>query len=273
MLTLDRADLDLVFVPTGLVFLMIYHLYLLYKIIKHPNSTAIGFENGNKRIWVRKMMEDMPRNTSTALQVISNNTSTATYLISLSITLSSLIGTIVGSSPNNSQAKGLVNEIIYGDRSLTTASVKYATLMLCFLTAFMAHVQCIRYYIHVSYLISTPGSSVPVHYVENAVVRGSNFWSLGLRAYYFAFPLLLWIFGPIPMFTCCLVMVSFLYFLDSKDNSTRPFGIKEEQTVLYKEIETRGQVIESSSGKQALGIGNMLMPQIEFQQLQLQCNS
>ncbi|KAF7816601.1 uncharacterized protein G2W53_030570 [Senna tora] len=51
-------------------------------------------------------------------------------------------------------------------------------------------------------------------YVASAVNRGSYFWSLGLRAFYFSFPLFLWIFGPIPMFVSCVVLVFMLYFLD-----------------------------------------------------------
>lgn len=255
---IPKAYLDIVLVPTGLLFLGVYHLYLLYRILKHPHSTAIGFENDKKRIWVHKMMEGIPRNTEIALTVISSNISAATYLAGLSISLSSVIGTIVGSSTTSSQSKILANQIIYGDRSTSVGSVKYASLLLCFLTAFMSQVQCIRYYTHVSFLISTPGLSVPVHYVEDAVIRGSNFWSLGLRAYYFAFPLLLWVFGPIPMFTCSLGMVCFLYFLDSKDNPIAPFGVKEHKTVL--DINQRGQVTESGNGHPTLASFMMQSP-------------
>ncbi|XP_031098360.1 uncharacterized protein LOC116002377 [Ipomoea triloba] len=58
-------------------------------------------------------------------------------------------------------------------------------------------------------------------YVGMTVNRGSYFWSLGLRAFYFSFPLFLWIFGPIPMFLCCVVLVFMLYFLDF----TMDFGL------------------------------------------------
>lgn len=223
-------SLDLVLVPTGLLFLVAYHVYLLHRIIKHPNSTVIGFENGNRRVWVQQMLENTPSYTGLALSVISSNISTATYMASLSITLSSLIGTIVGigttGSSSDASSKGLVNKIIFGHKSAATSSIKYASLMVCFLVAFLSHVQSMRYYIHVSFLISTPNSSVPADYIEKAVIRGSNFWSLGLRAYYFVFPLLLWISGPIAMFVCTLGMISFLYFLDSTQNPVPPFGIK-----------------------------------------------
>lgn len=63
-------------------------------------------------------------------------------------------------------------------------------------------------------MISTPDSYVPVSSVEIAVIRGGDFWSLGLRALYFALDLLLWFFGPIPMFICSVTMVMVLHYLD-----------------------------------------------------------
>ncbi|XP_028108926.1 uncharacterized protein LOC114307712 isoform X2 [Camellia sinensis] len=87
--------------------------------------------------------------------------------------------------------------------------------------------QSIRYYSHASILINVPLKKMTLHdhhhchsghltpeYVGRTVNRGSYFWSLGLRAFYFSFPLFLWIFGPIPMFISCLVLVFLLYFLD-----------------------------------------------------------
>uniref|UniRef100_A0A0A9DYV4 Uncharacterized protein n=1 Tax=Arundo donax TaxID=35708 RepID=A0A0A9DYV4_ARUDO len=38
---------------------------------------------------------------------------------------------------------------------------------------------------------------------------------MGLRALYFATTLLMWIFGPIPMFACSVLMVVILHMLDS----------------------------------------------------------
>jgi uncharacterized membrane protein len=245
-------NLDLVLVPTGILFMVTYHVYLAYRIIKYPETTVIGFENSNKRVWVQQMIKDVPQYTSLALQVVSSNISAAVYLASLSLTISSLIGTIVAfAEANRSSATSnqLVNEIFFGNKSSLTSSIKYASLLLCFLVAFISYVQCTRYYIHVSFLISTPNSGVPEDYVERAVIRGSNFWSLGIRAYYFAFPLLLWITGPIAMFVCSLGMISFLYFLDFTANPIPAFGIKSTSKRLREPVYDIGRAIESSSGR------------------------
>ncbi|URD94970.1 hypothetical protein MUK42_31917 [Musa troglodytarum] len=210
---LDRESIDLVLVPAGLAILFGYHLLLLYRVFRFPHTTVIGYENHNKRAWVERMMQTTPEETAIALQVISSSISASSNLASLSIALSSLIGTWIGSS-----SKVLMSEVIYGDTSQTTSSVKYVSLLTCFLAAFTCFIHSARYLVHASFMLSTLDSDIPISYVQNAVIRGSNFWSMGLRAMYFATALLLWIFGPIPMFACSVFMVMILHFLDT--NST-----------------------------------------------------
>ncbi|XP_010919292.1 uncharacterized protein [Elaeis guineensis] len=207
---LDRGSIDLVLVPSGLAILFGYHLFLLYRILRFPHTTVIGYENHNKRAWVERMLQMTPEDTGLALQVISSNISASSNLASLSIALSSIIGTWAGST-----SKVFMTEVIYGDTSQATSSVKYIALLICFLAAFTCFIHSARYFVHASFLMSTLDSDIPVSFVQTAVIRGGNFWSMGLRAMYFATTLLLWIFGPIPMFLCSVFMVVILHFLDT----------------------------------------------------------
>lgn len=151
------------------------------------------------------------RNVSTALSVIQSNTTTATFLASVSLTLCSLIGAWIANISNIF----FQSQLIYCDTSPNTISIKYICLLTSFLVAFSCFVQSARHFVHANYLISTPDSFIPVSSVEIAVIRGGDFWSLGLRALYFALDLLLWFFGPIPMFICSVVMVLVFHYLDS----------------------------------------------------------
>lgn len=72
------------------------------------------------------------KDTGIALTVIASNIGAATYLASLSIGLSSLIGAWVGSSSNNI----FMSDLIYGDRRSSTISIKYISLLAFFLFAF-----------------------------------------------------------------------------------------------------------------------------------------
>ncbi|XP_016504998.1 uncharacterized protein LOC107822924 [Nicotiana tabacum] len=206
----QKEHLDLYLVPSGLLIMFAYHLFLLQRYIKNPHTTVIGFENNDKIAWVKKIMQTENRDVTTALDVLASNNSGATFLATVCLTLSSLIGAWMANSSTLFRS-----ELIYGDTRPVTISIKYISLIIFFLVAFSCFVQSSRCFIHANYLISIPNSEVPASYVELAVIRGGDFWSIGLRALYFAITLLLWFFGPIPMFVTSIGMVFLLYYLDT----------------------------------------------------------
>uniref|UniRef100_A0A7C9D5E6 DUF599 domain-containing protein n=1 Tax=Opuntia streptacantha TaxID=393608 RepID=A0A7C9D5E6_OPUST len=206
--------LDCILVPLGLMVMLGYHLCLLYRVIKEPTKTIVGVHAISRGFWVHAMMEEAPKNGVLAVQTLRNNIMASTLLASTAITLSSVIAVLMTSTGNN-RALGLV----FGDQSQMGFSVKFFSILVCFLSAFLLNVQSIRYYSHASILINVPlknmaSPSLTAEYVSGIVNRGGYFWSLGLRAFYFSFPLFLWIFGPIPMFCSCLSLVILFYFLD-----------------------------------------------------------
>ncbi|KAF8021198.1 hypothetical protein BT93_G1588 [Corymbia citriodora subsp. variegata] len=192
-MSFEKKDLDVVLVPRGLLIMFVYHLQLLYRYLHEPHTTVMGFENFNKRFWVRAIMQ------------------AATFLVSVSLTLCSLIGAWISNTNNNF----FVSELVYGDTWATTLSIKYISLLICFLLAFSCFIQSARHFVHANYLISTPSPNVRTKGVEVTVIRGGDFWSVGLRALYYALNLLLWFLGPIPMFLDSIFMVLFLHYIDS----------------------------------------------------------
>ncbi|GLT49258.1 hypothetical protein SLA2020_228270 [Shorea laevis] len=221
---MEKRYLDFVLVPLGIFIMVAYHVYLFYRIINHPTKTVIGINAMNRRYWVLSMMEDVAKNGVLAVQTLRNNIMASTVLASTAIMLSSLIAVLMSSGNGNGNGNKFgLGWFDYGDRSERAFSIKFFSILLCFLVAFLLNVQSIRYYSHASILINVPFKKISPHqrhhqltadYVATTVNRGSYFWSLGLRAFYFSLPLFLWIFGPIPMFLCCLLLVFMLYFLD-----------------------------------------------------------
>ncbi|CAH9130424.1 unnamed protein product [Cuscuta epithymum] len=219
----EKKYIDLLLVPAGLLFMFAYHLFLLYRYLHTPHTTVIGFENNDKRAWVEKIMQssssssssdqsgNSPTVVATALEVLSSNNTGATFLATVSLTLSSLIGTWMAS---NNSSTVFSSDLIYGDTRPETMGVKYISLLVCFLLGFSCFIQASRNFLHANYLISMPDTDMPISYVETAVIRGGEFWSLGLRSLYFAITLLFWFFGPIPMFVTSLCMVLMLHYLD-----------------------------------------------------------
>ncbi|KAK7275925.1 hypothetical protein RIF29_17052 [Crotalaria pallida] len=216
---MEKKVLDFILVPTGLLVMFAYHLWLLLRVVRHPTKTVIGVNAINRRFWVQAMMEDVSKNGVLAVQSLRNNIMASTLLASTAIMLSSLIAVLMSSG---NKEKTVVSEA-FGDRSDLGLSIKFFSILVCFLLAFLLNVQSIRYYSHASILINVPFKKLSpnvrhqmltAEYVAATVNRGSYFWSLGLRAFYFSFPLFMWIFGPIPMLFSCFVLVFMLYFLD-----------------------------------------------------------
>ncbi|XAR71560.1 hypothetical protein NMG60_11017898, partial [Bertholletia excelsa] len=211
-----RDFLDYTLVPSGLLILGAYHAWLLHCIVHHSSTTVIGLNAINRRFWVRAMMQQDSKNGIVAVQTLRNNIMASTVLASTAILLSSLIAVLMSNNDGGNSA----GRVDFGNRSLLGLSIKFFCILVCFLGGFLLTVQSIRYYSHVSILINVPvdqrcrSHRLYVEYVGRTLNKASYFWSMGLRAFYFSFPLFLWIFGPIPMFISCPILVLLLYFLD-----------------------------------------------------------
>ena len=126
--------------------------------------------------------------------------------------------------------------IVFGDKTPLSISIKCFAILVCFLTSFFMNVQSIRYFSLASILINVPLKKIPPHhhhshnhltveYVGSVVNTGSYCWSLAQRAFYFSFPLFLWIFGPIPMFFSCIFLLLMLFLVDIRFQSGWPLGL------------------------------------------------
>ncbi|XP_038724418.1 uncharacterized protein LOC120015961 [Tripterygium wilfordii] len=239
---MEEDQLDYILVPMGLLVLGLYHCWLLFTILGHPKRTVIGVNAESRKQWVFFMMADPLKNGVLAVQTIRNNIMASTLLATTAITLSSIISVFVSGTSNSSNT---TSALVYGNKTGIISSIKYFTILLCFLVAFLCNVQSIRYYAHVSFLVTVPsskGNNDSIQYVARNLNRGSLFWSLGLRAFYFSFPLFLWTFGPIPMFVCCFIMSFVLYFLDTTTSFTRQLHtLSFREEVKRDNVESVGQ--------------------------------
>ncbi|XP_062076082.1 uncharacterized protein LOC133780254 [Humulus lupulus] len=215
---MEKRVIDYMLVPSGLLAMVIYHGWLLYRIIHHPTRTVIGVNAIHRRSWARAMLENLHNNGVLGVQTLRNNIMSSTLMASMAIMLSSLIAVLISSGGRNK-----IELFIFGDRSEASLSLKYFCIMASLLVAFLFNLQSISYYSYASLLVNVPYKKISqddqheqliVDFVGRTVNMGSLFFSLGLRAFYFSFALFLWIFGPLPMFVYSFVLVFKLYFLD-----------------------------------------------------------
>ncbi|KMZ71826.1 hypothetical protein ZOSMA_174G00210 [Zostera marina] len=140
------------------------------------------------------------KNNMLAVQTLRTNLAASTIMASTSITLSSIIVVLMNNGIISNDGAGSgesSNPLLYGNSGEVVQTVKFFLIIVCFLTAFLCYMESIRYYNHVSFLINVPLDELPSmmprnhEYVARWFNWGSNFWSLGLRAFYFSFSLFL----------------------------------------------------------------------------------
>ncbi|KAM2888059.1 hypothetical protein FF1_011844 [Malus domestica] len=124
-MSFENEDLDLMLVSSGLLIMFVYHIILLYRYIHLPHTIVVGFENNDKRAWVERIMQVdkryVRRDVGTTLSVISSNKSAATFLCSISLTLSSLIRAWIGSNSNQTVFQ---RKLIYGSTNPSILTMK-----------------------------------------------------------------------------------------------------------------------------------------------------
>ncbi|KAM6555323.1 hypothetical protein CsatB_002342 [Cannabis sativa] len=216
---MEKKTIDYMLVPLGLFAMVTYHAWLLYRVIYHPTKTIIGVNAIHRHSWTRAMMENLHNNGVVSVQSMRNNILSSTLMATVAITLSSLIAVLM----TNYDGKAKIELFVFGNKSEASLSVKYFCIMASFLVAFLFNLQSTSYYSNATTLINMPYKRLSeddeheqllVDFVANNVIMGGYFFSLGLRAFYIAFALFLWIFGPLPMFIYSFVLVFMLYFLD-----------------------------------------------------------
>lgn len=217
--------LDSVLVPLGVLIFIVYHIFLTRRIVRHPFTTVIGTNHKTRKLWVESIMNH--KKDILAIQTLRNQIMASTLLASTSILLASTIATYV---TNFSSKLAGLNKFIYGSTSEFTSIFKLLSLIVVYLMSFFCYVQSIRYVNHVCILINVPkdigGHSelLTSRMVHRVLRRGSNYFTLGNRGYYLSFPLLLWFFGPIPMFVTTFLMVILLWHLDAAVFKINPVG-------------------------------------------------
>lgn len=215
--------MDLMLVPSGLLIMVAYHVWLWHRVRTQPHTTIIGTNSTGRRSWVTAIMKDNEKKNILAVQTLRNTIMGSTLMATTSILLCSGLAAILSSTYS---IKKPLNDTVYGAHGEFMMALKYVTLLLFFLFSFLCHSLSIRFINQVNFLINTsttPQNNPNVglvswectpNYVGELLERGFVLNTVGNRLFYSALPLLLWIFGPILVFLCCVALIPLLYNLD-----------------------------------------------------------
>jgi uncharacterized membrane protein len=204
---------DLVSFAASTLLIISYHLFLRRKIKKNPTYTVQTINAIARTAWVETIMRE--RRDVLAVQTLRNSTMAATFLASTSVLL--IIGVLTLSESDKLQTSWHALNA-FGAKHPELWLIKILSLLMDLFVAFFSFSMSIRIFNHVGYMINVPlelkhKMITPAH-VATHLNRAGNFYSIGMRAYYFTVPLVFWLFGPHFMFVSTIGLLIALYRID-----------------------------------------------------------
>jgi uncharacterized membrane protein len=199
-----------------------YHLYLRYKLRKNPHYTIQAVNRAARSAWVKSIMEDQSR-AILGVQTLRNSTMAATFLASTAVLL--IIGTLTLSEQSDKLGNTWHSLNAVGSLQPGLWTAKLLFLLSNLFMAFFSFAMSVRLYNHVGYQLNVPIKERPASINPRSVAvhvnRAGYYYSLGMRAYYFAVPLVFWLFGPHFMVAATVVLIAVLYHIDRTPRDTQ----------------------------------------------------
>jgi uncharacterized membrane protein len=192
-----------------------YHIFLRHKIKKNPTYTVQAVNKIARTAWVETIMGD-EKNAVLGVQTLRNSTMAATFLASTSVLL--IMGVLTLSEQGDKLGSHWHALNMVGAISPMLWMVKLLLLLLDLFVAFFGFSMAIRIYNHVGFMINVPvrlnhKMITPAH-VATHLNRAGQFYSIGMRAYYFMVPMVFWLFGPHFMLVSTVALLLVLYRID-----------------------------------------------------------
>lgn len=194
-----------------------YYAMLRARVRRDPTYSIHFVNELTRRIWVESVMRN-PAKDVMAVQTLRNfimvgilMVSTATLLIVGTLTLS-------GQADNISRSWHALNAV--GSHSAQLWIFKVMCLLADFLVAFFAYAMAIRLANHVLFMINVPAEFQAAHevlspeHVAQRLNRAGHLVAVGMRAFFFAIPLVFWLFGPLFLLAATAGVVAIFSRLD-----------------------------------------------------------
>ncbi|KAI3472561.1 hypothetical protein Pfo_029219 [Paulownia fortunei] len=213
--------LDSILVPLSLFFTIGYHAYLWHNLRHKPFLTAIGTNMLKRRAWLRELNQGDDKKGMLAVQSLRN---TLMYTI-LTATITIIVTLSLAALTNNAfNANRLFSSSdLFGSQSGRIMVLKYGSASLFLVASFLCSSMAVGYLVDANFLINAIGEFSPADgYTDAVVERGFTLAVVGNRVLCIAFPLLLWMFGPLPVALSSLALVWGLYELDFVAAFSRP---------------------------------------------------
>lgn len=192
-----------------------YYLSRRIRARHDPTLTIHGLNELARAHWVAGVMAN-PSKDVMAVQTLRNFLMGATLMATTAAFL--ILGTLTLSGQAESIANSWHAVNFAGSSSAGLWVAKVLLLLADFIFAFFAFAMAIRLANHVVFMINVPGPAphpllTPEHVARRLNLAGAHF-ATGMRAFFFAVPLVFWLFGPALFAVATVGLVFALHRLD-----------------------------------------------------------
>jgi uncharacterized membrane protein len=193
----------------------IYYALLLARTRRDATSSIHGVNELARGLWVKHVMAN-PSKDVMAVQTLRN------FIMGASLMATTAAFLILGTLTLTGQVEGIARSwhvsSLYGSSSAELWILKVLCLLADFIIAFFAFAMAIRLANHVVFMVNVPGPwSHPTLQPEGVAERlnsAGRHFAAGMRAFFFAVPLVFWLFGPVFLVVATAGLVFALHRLD-----------------------------------------------------------
>lgn len=187
-----------------------YKLYVRFVSKRDPLAVLASAATLAREAWVETIMADHAESLL-AVQTLRNSTMAASFLASTAILLMVGALTLTGQAQSLQAAWHFLN--VFGTLAPELWLIKILGILLLLFYAFFSFTNSIRINNHVGYMVAIRRADGRTYFspamVASQLNRGSEYFRIGIRVYYYLVPLVFWLFGPIYMVasTAALIFV------------------------------------------------------------------
>ncbi len=194
-----------------------YYFNLRLRVRRNPASSIQYVNESARALWVEHIMSN-PSKDVMAVQTLRNYVMVGILMVSTATLL--IIGTLTltGQADNMARSWHAIN--LLGPPSAALWIVKVICLLADFLAAFFSFVMSLRLVNHVVFMLNVPRElrealpALAPRSVAQRLNRAGYMMAFGIRALFFAIPLVFWLFGPALLVLATFGLLVVLHKLD-----------------------------------------------------------
>lgn len=215
MLTFSDFETDLMALAISAAIVAAYYGFLNMKVRANSTYTIHGVNALARSLWVEHIMRN-PGKDVMAVQTMRN------FIMGSSLMASTAALLIIGTLTLSGQAENIAQNwhvlSLKGSFATELWIIKVMFLLVDFIVAFFAFAMSVRLANHVVFMVNVPDHNAHHNLSPKAVARrlhrAGNMFAIGMRAFFFAVPLVFWLFGPYFLLLSSVGLVVALYHLD-----------------------------------------------------------